>query len=425
MERLRVDAQVARELNRATVFDFVRTERVVSRVGLAEGTGLSKATISEIVDQFIRDGFLRTLGPGTSNGGRRPTMLEFAPRARLAIGVELGDAVCRALLTDLNAEPIESRSVQVRARSAEDALAAAGDLVAELAGNLTPGTLLGIGVGTPGLVDSRSGVIRVAPDLDWRDVPVGARLSERFGVPVAVVNRAKAAALGEDWCGAGREVHNLVYVSVSTGVAAGIVIDGRLYRGVSMSEGELGHVTVLPDGPLCPCGNRGCLQTLAAGPAVVARVREELRKRGSAAERPAQDASDAPTLEAVAEAAAAGDQVVLRVLDEVAEYLGIAAANLVNTLNPGLLILGGSVVRALPDLVPKVRAVVRRRAMPVPTGAVTVVPSQLGREAVTVGAAAFLLGQVSVVGSVGLRATGVPAPSIVRPPTRPEPAGVP
>jgi N-acetylglucosamine repressor len=405
MERFRIDSRVAGELNRTLVFDLLRSRQVVSRVGLARETGLSKATISQIIDEFIADGFVETIGPGESEKGRRPVMLRFAARSRAAVGVELGDTSCRATLTDLNGDPHRFVSAPVRARSADDAIATAVSLVDELSGELDPGRLVGIGVGTPGLVDSHQGAIKMAPDLGWRDVPVGPVLADRFRVPVAVVNRAKAAAVGEAWSGAGEDADNLIYVSVSTGISAGIVIDQRLYRGVSMSEGELGHVTVDPDGPLCACGNRGCLQTVAAGPAILARVRERLRLGPGASDGALGRAPiDLLSLEDVA--AATENAIVQSVLDEAAECLGIALANLVNTLNPGMVILGGSVMRALPVLVGRIERIVRQRAMSVSAASVDVVASSLGRDAVPIGAAAFLLSQISVVGSADVRRDG-------------------
>lgn len=404
---LRVDSQVARALNRATVFDLLRTRRIISRIEIARETGFSKATISEIIDQFIREGFVRELGPGESNGGRRPVLLEFDPRARVAIGVELSDAMCSAVLTDLYAEPIRTLSVSPRVQDVDDVIAAAGALVDEIKVGLPKGSLLGVGVGTPGLVDSDRGVIQMAPDLGWQDVRVGPRLADQFAVPVAVVNRAKAAALGEAWCGAGRQVDNLVYVSVSTGIAAGVVLGGRLYRGVSMSEGELGHVTVVPDGPRCHCGNRGCLQALAGAEAILSRVRERIRDgQPTIVEELSKGRLDLLTLQMVADAAVAGDPLVLSVLDEVAAHIGTASANLINILNPRMLILGGSIIRALPGLVPPVEAEIRRRAMAVPSAAVQVVSSQLRGNAVPIGAAAFLLSQISAVESPTVRVAG-------------------
>lgn len=399
MQRFRADARVAGELNRVLVFDAFRARRVISRAELARETGLSKGTISLIVDSFIRDGFVQTVGLGPAAKGRRPTLLRFDPAARYVVGLELSDSAVRAVRTDLDVAPLREAAAFHRGSGAAETVLATTDLLRSFNADLENGKLLGIGVGTPGLVDSRTGVIRMAPDLGWREVPVGAILAERFEVPVAVLNRAKAAALGEAWRGAGEGIDNLIYVSISTGIAAGIVIDQRLYFGESMSAGELGHTTVLPDGPLCACGNRGCLQTVAASPAILARARERLRQVDARGVRPVSRDLDLLTLEDLADAERAGDSLTGEVLDETAELLGLAAANLVNLFNPRMLVLGGSVVRALPTLVPRIAAVVTRRAMAVPASAVQVVSSKLGAAAVSVGAAAFILTETPIIGT--------------------------
>jgi N-acetylglucosamine repressor len=405
VHRLRVDARIARELNRAMVYDLLRDRTTESRIGLVRATGLSKATMTQIIDQFIAEGLVEEIGPGTSHLGRRPTLLRFAATSRYAIGVELGDAASNVVLTNMYGDVVRALSATYRPTSADDAVDAAIGLIAALTSEIPIAKLLGIGMGTPGLVDSQLGVIRVAPDLGWKNVSVGPRVAERFHVPVTCLNRAKASAWGEAWCGAGERAENLVYVSVSTGISAGIVLNRRLYRGVSMSEGEIGHITILPDGPLCPCGNRGCLQTLAAGPAILARVRERLRATGHALAGVLDGDVESISLEAISQAAANSDKLVDEVLFESAQYLGIAASNLVNTLNPRMLVFGGSVIRALPTLVPQIESVIRRRAMSVPAAAVEVVTSRLGRDAVTIGAAAFLLSEVSPVASDGVHAS--------------------
>lgn len=396
---LRVDSQVAHQLNRKAVYNLLRYKRVTSRIELVRETGLSKATISEIVDQLSARGFVRTVGRGEANGGRPPILLEFDPSARVAIGVQLGDLVSQVTLTDLDARPIRSLTTTAASASADDVIASVLPLITELWNSIPRESLLGIGVGTPGLVDSVRGVIQMAPDLGWRDVHVVEQLKAHFPLPIYAINRAKAAALAEAWCGAGRNVDTLVYLSISTGIAAGIIVEGRLYRGVSMSEGEVGHITILPDGPLCPCGNRGCLQTLAAGPALLARAREKLRlDTSSLLASLTHGQPDLLTLDLLAEGAVQNDALVGELLEEVAGYLGLGAANIVNLLNPRMFILGGRVIRTLPQLVPLTERAMRRRAMPTPAEAVTIVASELGSDVVAIGAAAFLLGQISIVG---------------------------
>jgi N-acetylglucosamine repressor len=398
-QHLRVDSQVARQLNLTAVLNLVRTRSITSRIELVRETGLSKATISEIVDHLSMQGFVRTVGRGEASGGRPPILLEFDPQARFAIGIQLGDSVLQVMLTDLNAMPIRTLSVPAPSNSADDAITAVIPLIEELKSKVPAEKLLGVGVGTPGLVDSEKGIIQMAPDLGWRNVPIAERLREACKLPTYVVNRAKASALAESWCGSGRSVDNMVYVSISTGIAAGIVVNGQLYRGVSMSEGEIGHITVLPDGPLCPCGNRGCLQTVAAGPALLARAREKLRFHNSSIlSRLTNGQPDLLTVEHLAEAASQNDPLVTELFEEVAQYIGIGLANLINLLNPRMLILGGRVIRTLPQFVPYIETAMRRRAMPTPSEAVTVVPSLLGNNVVSMGAAAFLLSQVSLLG---------------------------
>lgn len=204
--------------------------------------------------------------------------------------------------------------------------------------------------------------------------------------------------MGEAWSGAAPGVDSSVCLYVSTGISAGIVNGRELYRGRSMSEGEIGHTTVLPDGPLCICGNRGCLLTVAAAPAILSRVRECLRANLLSLNNSLLDGEpDRLTLEAVGEAAAAGNPAVLEALDGVATYLGIAVANLVDILDPQMVVLGGPAILALPMLVPRIEAVVRRRAVWVSAPSVGVMASQLGKDAVALGAAAYLLSHSSIV----------------------------
>jgi predicted NBD/HSP70 family sugar kinase len=386
------------------VLEVASRRRVVSRSDLARETGLAKASMSEVVDGLVADGLLRVIGEGPSNGGRPPLLYEFNPNARFAIGVELGDRGCSAVLANLDGVPIDSAVSEHHTSTAETAIAHAIELIDRLRSRVPAGALLGIGVGAPGQVDPALGVIESAPDLGWSGVPVGQRLADHARVRVAVINRAKAQALAEGLRGAGQTAGSFVCLTVSTGIAAGIVLDGRLLHDLAGSDGELGHMTIIPDGPLCACGNRGCLQALVSEQVVLGRVREDMRFGGSrvlfdlTGGRP--DLVDLAVLE---EALAREDPVTVRVLDEVGSYLGIAVANVVNLLSPDVVVLGGRLIRALPSLVDRVDETIRKRAVPRAARGLRVVASQLGWDAVPTGAAALVLGQVSEVGMVGQR----------------------
>ena len=387
-----VRPRTMRRANLGAVFALFRQRRALSRAELARLTGLTKATTSVIVDTLANLGYVRAAGVARGTGGRPPEIFELVPTARYVLGAELGDTRCVVALTDL-----DGRACRVltgpSSSQADQALAALEALIAELLVETPIASIVGLGVGVPGIVDTHDGRIEVAPDLGWREVAVGPTLSSRFELPATVVNRAKAAALGEYASRSGRSCDPLIFISVSTGIAAGIVANGQLFRGATMHDGELGHVTVVPDGPRCACGNRGCLQALAASAGLLSDVRERLRQ---APPSPLLDAiyhrSDAEALQAVGASASAGDPVALAAVEAASEYIGLATANLVNVLNPRTVVFGGMVPRAIPLLLDRIREHVRRRgAAPALTG-LEIAPATLGDEAVAIGAATLVLG---------------------------------
>lgn len=212
--------------------------------------------------------------------------------------------------------------------------------------HVKPADVAAIAIGMPGPANGRTGVVLSPPNLPgWRDVPIAEILAQRTGIRTFLENDANLAAFGEARVGAGKGASHLAYVTVSTGIGAGFVLDGRLYSGSSGVAGEVGHIVIEPDGPLCNCGNRGCLEAIASGTAIAraalevlsTRTRTELR-RHAGANRP--NAAD------VVRAARSGDQVACRLLDRAGTALGFGMGTLVNLLNPELLILGGSVMKA-------------------------------------------------------------------------------
>jgi glucokinase len=249
--------------------------------------------------------------------------------------------------------------------------------------------LRGLGVGAPGPMDPRTGIVFEPPNLPgWRDVPLGAALTTRLGIPAFVENDANAAALGERWAGAGVGIDDLIYMTVSTGIGGGLIFGGRLYHGVSGTAGEIGHMVVDPRGPQCPCGRVGCLEAMASGPSIARDARAAVRAgRRTALALIAQDELDAA---AVAAAALDGDAVALEIYARAAAALGAGIANLVNLLNPAMVIIGGGVSHAGDLIFPVVRRIVRQEAFERPASAVQIVPALLGDDAGAVGAAAVV-----------------------------------
>lgn len=389
--------ELLKEINRARALDILIQTRVLSRPQLAERTGLSRATIAILVDELLQAGLVREHGLGDSGGGRPPLLMEFNPDAAFALGARMRDGAWGIVITNLDAQVIHHLDIAVPDHSPEAAIRTLGDGVQTIMARADAARILpAIGVGTPGLVDVYSGVITSAVDVGWFAVPIREMVEQALGMRTFVANRSKVGALAELWCGVHPGVKDIIYVSIGTGIAAGIVHDGQLYVGVNSSAGELGHVTILPDGPLCPCGNRGCLQQLASGPAIANRARERLRDPGASILRGlVGDHPEWVTPQTVFAAAEQGDPLALEIVTEAARYVGIAVANLVNLFNPQLVVIGGPVGQVGQVLMDPLRDEVRRRAMAYPLSAVEIVTSNLGAYAGAIGAAVLVLQQAS------------------------------
>jgi glucokinase len=309
----------------------------------------------------------------------------------LLVGVDLGGTQVRALVTDL--EGHEQRRAATLTRAAdgqESVIARIIDTIRAAVGSLSFSDVRGIAIGVPGPTDPWAGVVLQAPNLPgWRDVPLGSIIRDALGVATQLGNDANLAALGERTYGAGKGVDNLVYVTISTGIGGGIIADGHLLLGARGLSGEIGHQTILPDGPLCGCGNRGCLEALAAGPAIGRMGREAaVCGRGERLLELAHGNPEAVDARIVSQAAGEGDAVALRIIREAATYVGIGLANVCNILNPALIILGGGVTHVGPLLFDVVRETIAVRAMP-PMRDVRVVPAALGDDVVLFGAIAL------------------------------------
>ncbi len=273
-------SEAGKELSRRLVLDQIRQQGEVSRSEIVRTTGLSKATVSAIVSELFEAGLVQETGSQNSHVGRPRILLSLVPDANFALGAELTDEECRVVLTDLHAKPIKRVSQPVMANdlsvpSLMDVLAAC---IAEAVKDIDATRLLALGVCVPGIVDPSSGIVTFSVILPWENVKLAEILQERFPYPISVFSRGTAATWGERWYGAGKNARNLLYARVGSGIVSGLVINGQPYLGRNSGAGELGHVTVQPDGALCRCGNRGCLATVATTGALLNRVRQLLRE---------------------------------------------------------------------------------------------------------------------------------------------------
>ena len=263
--------------------------------------------------------------------------------------------------------------------------------------DVEPSTVCAIGVAAPGPIDARSGVVTAPPNLPgWENVPLAKLIHEEFGLTAYLENDANAAALGEHRFGSGRGCRHMVYVTASTGIGGGFIFDGRLYTGATGGAAEVGHMTLVPDGPLCGCGNRGCLEALASGSAIAREARRHIER--GVPTLIAELAGGDPgriTAKLVAEAADQGDREANAILDLAMGYLGVGVANLVNLLNPELMVIGGGLAKMGDRLFDPVRRAIDLRAFPSAAQAVELRPAQLGDDVGLLGAAAVAISRCS------------------------------
>jgi glucokinase len=252
-----------------------------------------------------------------------------------------------------------------------------------------PHDFLGVGIGAPGPLDRERGVVVVAPNLGWRDFPLRDAISDRIRLPATLDNDANCATLGEWWRGAAQGGRNVLGITIGTGIGGGIVIGGKLYHGSSDVAGEIGHTTIDSTGRYCRCGNYGCLEAYASGPAIALRAREALeRDEVSVLHKMVKGDLDLLTAATVYEAAHRGDALALEVVRDTARFLGTGIANLLNTVNPDVVVITGGVTRAGDRLFEPLRAEVKRRAFRPAVAACRIVPGALEGTAGVVGAVA-------------------------------------
>lgn len=311
-----------------------------------------------------------------------------------AIGVDLGGTKLEAASVDRRGRVLERRRTPTETdggpgRVVEQIVGLARELV-EKAGS----SPVGVGVGVAGQIDPDTQSVVFAPNLDWRDVPLRARLASDLDLPVAVTNDVRAATWGEWLHGAGRDCDDLVVLFVGTGIGGGIVSGGRMLAGCRNTAGELGHVPVAIDGPACRCGGHGCLEAHAAGRAIERRAREAVAARpdaGAALLERADGHRDAISARLVADVARGGDPLAREILDAACAALATGVVGIVNALNPCRVVLGGGVVEGLPEWIDRAREAVRSRALEAASRAVEVTPAALGGDAGVVGAGALAL----------------------------------
>ena len=385
-----------RELNRLRVVDELRRRGNASRGEIADATGLSRTTVTTLVADLQERGLVIELSPNGDRParGRPPVQLRLDPSAGAAVGVDFGHEHVRVAVADLSSTVLEERCVEL---DVDDRADAALDLAAALAfellarAGLEPRRVIGAGMGLPGPVDPRTAVVGSSVILrGWAGLHAARELGRRLGVAVTVDNDANLGALAEVTVGAGRGLHDVIYVKVSSGIGAGLVVGGRLHHGATGIAGEIGHVQVRPDGAVCRCGNRGCLETVASAAALL----ESLHPTHG----------DDLTVRRMVDLAADGNLGAQRVIKDAGWAIGRAVADLSNSLNPEAIIVGGDLSAAGAPMLDGIRESVDRYAQPGAAEAVRVLAGMLGERAEVLGALTLVIGDTDRLRSAGLAA---------------------
>lgn len=306
------------------------------------------------------------------------------------IGIDLGGTKISAAIADLNGMVIFQTTLPTNAQEGEEAVLGRMISVIETLldkSNKTIEEVVSIGIGSPGPLDARKGIIITTPNLPFRNCDIVSPIKNKFNVPVYLDNDANVAAIGEFMLGAAKGTENMVYITVSTGVGGGAVINGKIYRGNTSNALEIGHTTILPDGPRCNCGNNGCVEALASGTAIAKRAKEAI-ERGL--DTTLANYENVTSYEVFREAEK-GDTVAKDILDRSLNYLGICVANIITSFDPEMVVIGGGVSKGGDIVFERVQKVVDERCFKAMAEACKILPAGLGTDAGVIGAVALAI----------------------------------
>jgi N-acetylglucosamine repressor len=330
------------------------------------------------------------MGVGLSKSGKPPILLRFVDEARSLIGLDLAEREFRGAVINLRGEIKHRLHWPINGDRDGGTLSSISELIDHLL-QLAPSPILGIGIGTPGLVDPEKGVVRYAANMDWREFPLGDWLAGKYHVPIHIANDSQAAALAEFTFGNNGNEPNLIVINICRGIGAGIVLNRRLFTGDRFGAGELGHVVIAEGGALCRCGHQGCLETVVGSESLIRSAQKIAAENPGSALHRFVHSPEEITIEVVSRALEAGDEALKSLVGEAGRFLGIALANLVGILNVHRLVISGSPICLGSALLDPVRQEIKRRSLPALADETIVEFTRLGPDIVILGAAALLL----------------------------------
>jgi len=387
---LKSNQEISKAHNQQLSLSLIYSQGAISRADLARQTGLTRSTISEIVAELIEEGLVAEVGRAQSSGGKPPILIDINPDARHIIGIDLASGEFRGAIINLRGEIKERISIPIEDQSGDVALELVYDLIDGLL-DLTAVPILGIGIGTPGLMDVERGVVITAVNLDWQDLALADLLQTRYNLPVIIANDSQVSALAEYSFGEHEDVSNLVLVKVGRGVGAGIVQNKELYHGDGFGAGEIGHVSIDVGGERCSCGNYGCLETRISSRRIRKMAIDIAHSQNGSLLAARLKAHNTITLEDIMEAYQEGDHQVAGIVQSVGKDLAQALSFLVGILNIQAIVIAGSVSNFGEGLVQAINGHLPQSVLTSLAQDTTVTVSSLGEDIVMLGAAALIL----------------------------------
>jgi N-acetylglucosamine repressor len=384
-----------KKLNRLNVLNAIKDNEPVARLQLAQMTGLTPPAITVITRELLDAGLIQEIGLGKSRGGRKPVKLILVPDAAFVIGIELTHYEATIGIADLKNDPTDIYTV---ALDMTDPQVGLRGLVAELRriiqGRYARKRFLGVGIAFPGLLNSKTGIIRQSINLGpgWNQFPLKAVLEAELDLPVITENNSKAAAMAEHWFGGGIGCADIAYIHLGEGISAGVIMGNRITQGSQGFAGEIGHIVVKEDGALCNCGNRGCLEALCSVPALMRTAATELPVlRRDDLLKNIFETNGEVCLADILHCAGEEESYAWMLLRETGRLVGLAVSSIINLHNPEKIFLGGKVARGAAIFVDTVRETVHSHSFPAVAEAAEILVSKLEKNAAVIGACALAI----------------------------------
>lgn len=368
--------QLMKKMNRNIILDLIRKRGPISRAQIAEFSELSPATVTNIVKELLEVNLVQETTRGKSRGGRKPILLQIKPSGAFAVGLEWGISSIKGTVLNLNSEEVDFYEVMVNDFRPEVFFEITCDIINHFEEKLREEKICGVGIGVHGLVDPEKGFSRFAPHFQWKDIPVKTILEDKIDYPVLIDNDVRMMALTEK----NKDRNDFIYINTGPGIGAAIVIDKRLHYGRDWSAGEFGHMTIVEDGPVCSCGNHGCLEALISLNSLVKKYNEEISLEADFEEINRE-------WQQLIKDASVGSGSAKFILKEAARFLGTGIANLVNLLNPELIVIGGPFIEASEIMLPVIKEETASQALKIPGKNLNIVMGNYRKKAGAVGAA--------------------------------------